>query len=99
MKILVTTVEKCADAKKLAHLLVEKKLAACATYHPAKSIYCWKGKLADSREYVVEFKCADGKLADAKKLILSKHQYSLPMLYSISPSWADANYSKWLKSL
>lgn len=98
MKIIVTSVEKCADAKKLALLLVRSKLAACATYFPAKSAYFWKGGLADSCEYVIEFKCDAKKASAAKKLVEKSHPYEVPMVYSISPDAVSGKYSKWLKS-
>ncbi len=98
MKILVTSVEKCEDAKKLSLILVKSKLAACATYFPAKSAYFWKGKLVDSCEYIVEFKCDEKKASAAKKLIEKSHPYFVPMVYSISPSAVSSKYSKWLKS-
>ena len=98
MEIIVTSVEKCADAKKLSALLVKSRLAKCATYFPAKSMYFWKGKFVDACEYAIEFKCDAKNAKRAKKLIEKTHPYSLPMVYSLAPSSVSKKYSKWLKS-
>ncbi len=98
MEIVITSYPDRKTCKKMADLLVKKKLCACVSYWPAKSAYYWKGKLARTSEFIFECKCGSHKNAKAvTDFIVKSHPYSLPMLYTISPLSVSAKYSKWLK--
>lgn len=96
MEIVFTSVKAKSDAKKMADAIVKSNFAACVNYWKINSVYRWKGKIIREGEYLLECKCIDAK--KALSFIRKIHPYSLPMLYSIPVSLADAKYAKWLKT-
>jgi len=47
--VVLTTCDSEKQAEKLAHTLVDQRLAACVNILPkARSIYRWEGKIEDS---------------------------------------------------
>jgi len=96
MEIVFTSAKSEKDARKMADALVKNNSAACVNYWKINSVYKWKGKTVREGEYLLECKCDDAKKTMA--FIRKIHPYALPMLYSVSPSSADAKYSKWLKT-
>ncbi len=46
-----------SEAEKIARVLVDEKLAACANIiGPVRSIYRWRAKVEDAREYLIMIK-------------------------------------------
>ena len=95
MLIVQTTVSTRKQAEKNASVLVKERIAACATYFPATSIYFWKGKLRKEREFVVELKIKDGNYKKAERRILSLHSYSLPQIIAIPVKKGYKKYLRW----
>ena len=52
----VTTVGSKKEARRMAHALVEAKLAACAQISRIESVYAWKDAIEHGKEYRVLFK-------------------------------------------
>ena len=67
-------------AKKIAKLLVKKKLAACVSLKDIKSIYEWKGKIEEVNEVEMIIK-SKPELKDALIVFLQKHiSYDVPQI-------------------
>ena len=49
--ITLTTTDDLAVAKKIAHSLIESKLAKCVQMDKTTSVYEWEGKVEESDEY------------------------------------------------
>ena len=54
--ILITTEKNKKAAKKIAKLLLKKKLAACVSLKDTNSIYKWEGKIEDVNEVEITIK-------------------------------------------
>lgn len=96
MIIILTTVAKKSDARKLAKLLVEKNLVACVNIIKIeKSIYQWKGKINESGEYLLLIKSAKpyGKL---ESFIRKNHPYEIPEIISFSITKGYKKYLNWV---
>ena len=70
--VVYTTIDDIKDARRIAHTLVEEQLVACVNIIPGvESVYRWKGKIEDSKEFVLICKTVDKnvkKLFNVSKL-------------------------------
>ncbi len=83
-------------AKKVAKHLLEKHLITCANFFPIESIYRWKGKLREEKEYVLIVKTLDKHFGRIKREVESIHPYSIPCIVKI-PVSSNLKYFTWLK--
>ena len=81
ISIYVTCKDK-KEAEKLAKILLEKKLIACANIHPISSLYRWKGKIEHSKEYAMILKTKKNMFDEIKDEIKKNHSYDVPCICS-----------------
>ena len=84
-------------ARKVAVLLLKKKLAACANIFPIESIYLWKGKMRNEKEVVLIAKTSGSRFPALKKEVEKMHPYEVPCIIKI-PVQANEKYAKWILS-
>ena len=96
--IVLTTVDKKEKAEEIANLLLEKQIAGCIQIFPIKSHYRWKGKIENSREFVLFIKTKKSKYKEIEKAIKSIHPYETPEIISIPITNGSKEYLKWLNS-
>ena len=65
------------EAEKIALLLLEKRLIACANTFPVKSFYRWKGKLEKDVECVLLVKTLDTAFDTIADVVKKEHSYEL----------------------
>jgi periplasmic divalent cation tolerance protein len=96
-RIVLSTAGSENEARKIAHHLVEQKLAACVNIVPQiESIYRWQGKVESSREWLLLIKTTAEKFAGVRKAIAKLHSYDLPECIAISIEDGSRDYLKWL---
>ena len=79
--VVYTTVDDIKDARRMAHTLVEEELVACVNIIPGvESVYRWKGKIEDSKEFVLICKTVDKNVKKTIQRIKSIHKYELPAI-------------------
>jgi len=83
------------EARKIAKVLLAKKLIACANIWPIDSVYRWRGKIKQEKEFALLAKTLAGKFAAAKKEVEKIHLYSIPCLIKISAQ-TNKKYFIWL---
>lgn len=97
--IVVTTFASLEDAKKMAHQLIEGKLAACVQIQEGvHSIYRWDGKICEEKEVLLSAKTIADKWIDISSFIKIHHPYDLPELIAHAPEKYEAHYGKWVES-
>lgn len=97
--IVVTTFASLEDAKKMAHQLIEGKLAACIQIQEGvHSIYRWDGKICEEKEVLLSAKTIADKWIDISSFIKIHHPYDLPELIAYAPEKYEAHYGKWVES-
>lgn len=84
------------EAKKVANHLLEKRLIACVNIFPIKSMYWWKGKIADENEFVLIAKTTETNFKGVKDEVEKIHPYDVPCVVKISVS-SNEKFFKWLK--
>jgi periplasmic divalent cation tolerance protein len=93
----VTTVASKKEARALARSLVEVKLAACAQISRIESIYPWKGKIEEGREYRVLFKTLDEHYTAVERAIRELHSYELPAIHAFPMMHVSEAYAAWIE--
>jgi len=84
------------EAEKIAGILLDKKLIACANMFPVESHYLWKGKKELSDEYIVIGKTMKGKFAAIEKEVKKAHSYDVPFI-SMHEEKATDEVEQWLQ--
>jgi len=95
--LVYTTFDEKEDALKLARLLLEKKLIACAHVDSAvDAIYRWKGKIEQTKEYRLVLKSSSRLWKELEETIQTMHPYEIPEIVAISATKVSDPYQKWL---
>jgi len=86
------------EASKIAHALVDERLAACANIiSPIRSIYRWQGKILDEREWLLVVKTQETRFQDLEKRVKSLHSYQVPEIISLPILAGSLSYLNWLE--
>jgi len=92
--VFTTTSEKDSDA--IARILVKEKLAACVNLIPIRSIYFWKGKIEEDKEYLLIIKTKTSVIDKLKKKLKEIHSYEVPELIVLPIEDGLPAYLNWL---
>ena len=91
-----TTTALRTDAERLARGAVELRLAACAQVDgPIKSYYHAEGRLEESEEYRVWFKCLPGNASALNLWVHRHHPYTTPQWIEVSTENVGEKYLSW----
>ena len=97
--IVVTTFALLEDAKKMAHLLIERRLAACVQIQEGiHSIYRWEGKICEASEVLLSAKTVVDKWTYISDFIKRHHPYDLPEVIAFAPEKYEEQYGKWIQA-
>jgi periplasmic divalent cation tolerance protein len=93
-----TMVPKKSDAKKIADVLVRKKLSACTqVVGPIESVYNWKGRLEKSKEWLVLIKTKKSLYKKAEREIKKAHPYDVPEIIATPIVAGSRAYLNWVE--
>jgi periplasmic divalent cation tolerance protein len=96
-RIVLSTAGCEAEARKIAHALVERRLAACVNLVPrVESVYRWQGKVESNEEWLLLIKTSAEKFAAVRDAIRELHSYDLPECISVNIEEGSAEYLRWL---
>jgi len=85
------------EAKKLARVLVEEKLAACINIiHGVESLYWWKGKMESSKEWMLVVKTQRKKVKEVVKRVKEIHSYEVPEVIALPIVEGNKDYLQWI---
>ena len=91
----------CPDkesAEKLAKTLVEKKFAACVSILPIeKSIYKWKGKIEEEKEFLLIIKTRDKLYPRVEAHIKANHPHDVPEIICVPVKKSEKLYETWVE--
>ena len=100
MLIVFTTAPSMEEARKLARLAVDRKLAACVQIVPAiESVYEWKGKIEAENESLMLFKTKDSRYGELEAFLEKEHSYETPEIVAVRSERISAGYAKWLNDI
>lgn len=95
--IVQTTTSNEEEAKKIAKILIQDKLAACVQLKEIESLYNWDGKLCCERETLLSIKTKKELFSKVKSKILELHSYDTPEIIELDISNISENYLKFIK--
>ena len=95
--VIVSTYPDKKSISRVAHIIVEKKLAACVNYTKINSVYTWKNKIQDTTEFLALFKTTSYSKQKLKEMITSSHPYEVPEIVELKMDDANVLYMKWLE--
>ena len=95
--IVFCTFPDVAEAKNIAPILVEKKLAACCSILPAiTSFYTWESKIEENQEIMMMIKTSHKCYDQLEKQIKMLHSYSVPEIISVKVDQGSKAYLDWI---
>lgn len=87
-------------APKLARLLVESCVAACAQVtSPVTSTYFWEGAVCEDREVLIFVKSKAEKIPAIKKIVLGNHPYKVPEIIVLPIVDGHDAYLDWIDAV
>ena len=87
------------EADRLARLVVEQRLAACAQVSgPVTSTYWWEGSVNSSTEWVCVFKTVGRRVPDLTAVVRAAHSYDVPEIVVGALSGGDPDYLAWIEA-
>lgn len=96
-RIVLTTAGSQEEARKIAHALVERKLAACVNIVPQiESVYRWQGKVENATEWLLIIKTQAEFFARVRDAIKELHSYELPECIMIPVEGGSEEYLNWI---
>lgn len=96
LSLLLTTVAKKSDARRLSTTALQHRVAACIQIVSGiESHYVWKGKKTTSRECLLIAKTSPRKRKSLEKLWKKLHPYDCPELLHLSGQ-AASTYARWV---
>ena len=95
--IVQTTTSNEEEAKKIAKILIQDKLAACVQLKDIESLYKWDGKFCCERETLLSIKTKKELFSKVKSKILELHSYDTPEIIELDISNISEDYLKFIK--
>ncbi len=95
--VVITTTETQKDGEWLAHLLVERELAACVQVLPQMtSIYRWQDHVERAAETLLLIKTTRELYGAVEAAIKTHHHYQTPEIIALPIEAGSADYLTWL---
>lgn len=96
-RIVLSTAGSEDEARKIAHHLVEHRLAACVNIIPRiESIYRWRGKVESNQEWLLLIKTTVQEFPAVRDAITELHSYDVAECIAVNIEEGSAAYLKWL---
>ena len=85
------------EAKKIIHILLDKRLIACASVLPeVESIYRWEGKIEESKEVKVILKTQPKHFEAVRSCIETNCSYEVPEILQVDVTQGNPRYLSWV---
>jgi periplasmic divalent cation tolerance protein len=95
---IISTVPNKFEAHKIAGYLINKKLAACVQIiGPIKSVFFWKSKTQNAKEFLLFIKTKANFYERVEKAIIKLHSYEVPEILSLSILKGNKKYLDWVE--
>ncbi len=95
--VVLVTVKNRREAKGIARVLIEKRLAACVNIiNNIESLFRWQGKIDSALETMLIIKTKRVKVLKVIKAVKAMHSYDLPEIISLPVSSGFKPYLNWI---
>ena len=97
IRLCLATCSGEASAQRLAHTLVERRLAACVNIIPRiRSVYRWQGAVHDNPEAQLVIKTTRDRIKDLRQAVDELHEYELPEFIVLAVDGGSSEYLDWV---
>jgi len=98
-RVALATAPDAEVAARIAHALVDERLAACANLVPqVRSIYRWQGRVEDDTEVLLVIKTRADRVAALADRLRALHPYEVPELVVLPVVGGLAAYLAWMSA-
>ena len=96
-KLVLTTCGSQPEARRIAHALVDRQLAACVNIVPQiASVYRWQGKIETAEESLLVIKTTAAAFERLRVALGELHSYQVPECIEIGIEDGSAAYLEWI---
>jgi periplasmic divalent cation tolerance protein len=96
-RIVLSTTGSQEEARKIAHALVDQKIAACVNIVPSvESVYRWEGKVETAQECLLIIKTIEPACERLRKTLRELHSYEVPECVVLGIQDGNPAYLKWI---
>lgn len=97
-RIVLSTASNPEEAARIGRVLVEERLAACATLIPGvQSIYRWQGAVEESAETLMLLKTTPERIEALAARVHELHSYEIPEFLVLDLQSGSHRYLDWLR--
>ena len=98
-QIVLSTCGDRETAERIAHRLVELRLAACVNILPGvQSVYRWQGTVESAAEVLMLIKTKAALIQEVQSTIAGLHSYEVPEFLVLPISGGSEAYMAWLET-
>ena len=97
LELVLTSEADGERAEALARTLLERRLVACVSLQPCRSLYHWQGAIENGSEVLMLLKTHPEQLGRLREALGALHSYATPMWIHWSAS-SDGSYAQWLRA-
>ena len=96
--VVLVTCGSPAEARKIARVLVERRLAACVNVirTPVQSVYRWKGKVEFAKEVLLVIKSSRARFRSIEAEVKRLHGYDVPEIIALPVALGSHEYLEWI---
>ena len=95
LELVLTSEADLERAEALARALLERRLVACVSLQPCRSLYHWQGGIENGSEVLLLLKTHGERLPELRRLLGELHSYETPMwIHWMAAS--EGGYAEWL---
>jgi periplasmic divalent cation tolerance protein len=96
-RLVLTTTSSQEEARRIAHALVERRLAACVNVvSRIDSIYRWKEKVEEAQEFLLLIKTTESAVDQLREAIQELHSYEVPECIVLPIESGSEKYLNWI---
>lgn len=97
--VILVTVGSEQEAETIATALLEERLAACVNVtSPVRSLYRWKGRIADDREWQMIIKTQARLFEALAARVRALHSYDVPEIIALPVLAGATDYVDWIQN-
>jgi periplasmic divalent cation tolerance protein len=95
--VVLITAGSVDEGLKIAHALVEERLAACVNViSPIESIYRWQGQVHEDREVLLIVKTTAEAFDQLTAKVKALHSYQVPEIIALPIVAGSQDYLSWI---
>ena len=94
--LIQTTCASRTEAKNIAKILIDSKLAACVQLSEVESFYTWNDEFCSDNETLVSIKTRKENFEKVKSKIKELHSYDVPEIICVDIENVSKDYKKFI---